>query len=149
MQRAEVSSMHCFLLHEQPAEGGQPHRRPVTQHALVCARLAVLCYPALSYIQSCQDIATPSVHQDARACPGLQVHNLMSLGSWIMLSGKLCFSTAFTAFGISTSVPMSIPLQRWLIWVPGTYGSMCFALFGAFQVNFWPSLDHGLCALCT
>ena len=67
----------------------------------------------------------------------------------MMLSGKLCFSTAFTAFGISTSVPMSIPLQRWLIWVPGTYGSMCFALFGAFQVHFGPSHDHGLCALCT
>ena len=85
----------------------------------------------------------------SRAYPGLQIHNLMSVGSWIMLSGKLCFSTAFTAFGISTSVPMSIPLQRWLIWVPGTYGSMCFALFGAFQVNCWPSLDHCLCAPCT
>ena len=48
-------------------------------------------------------------------------------------AGKICFSTAFTAFGLSTSIYMSIVTQRYLIWVVGTYGSVCFAVFGYAQ----------------
>ena len=51
----------------------------------------------------------------------------------LLHAGKICFSTAFTAFGLSTSIYMSIVTQRYLIWVIGTYGSICFAVFGYAQ----------------
>lgn len=95
------------------------HNVPVTAIYIGCKLrgimtciITVMCLVFYSY-------ALRAIFSDSCLWASMQRHSLMSWASWFMLGGKLCFSTAFTSFGISTSVPMSVAVQRWLIWVPG------------------------------
>lgn len=61
-------------------------------------------------------------------------HSLMSWAAWVMLGAKLCFSTAFTAFGLNAGgIIMSQPVITYVIWVPGFIGSVGFMFFGLCQ----------------
>ncbi|KAK9828767.1 hypothetical protein WJX72_001983 [[Myrmecia] bisecta] len=69
--------------------------------------------------------------------------NLISWVSWLMLIGKLFFSTAFTLYALDPTIPinMTVVEQRVFIWAFGTFGSLCFCVFGLVQC--WES-SHSL-----
>lgn len=62
----------------------------------------------------------------------MQIDSLTSWASWLLLSGKLCFSAAFTAYGINYAATLrfSRGLETGLIMIPALYGALCFMLFG-------------------